>query len=85
MDRALVELHLKQALEHIALGERHIARQHEIVAQIKERGADSTEAERLLATFEATQAMHIAHRDRIEQELAAIEQHQKRSTLNPGR
>ena len=41
MEVSIVEQNLKQAREHIALGSRHIARQREIVAEIKERGGNS--------------------------------------------
>jgi len=69
MDIDMIEQHLTLAREHVALGERHIARQHEIIAQIRLRGADTDEAERLLVAFEHSQAMHLSHRDRLELQL----------------
>ncbi|MBX4875977.1 MULTISPECIES: hypothetical protein [Rhizobium] len=70
MDRAIVEKHLQQAREHVALGRQHVARQREIVAELTTRGADLAEAIRLLANFEESQAMHLAHLDRLQGELS---------------
>jgi hypothetical protein len=72
MDRAMIEEHLRQAEEHIALGEQHIARQREILAELQRDGHDTAQAEELLATFEETQRMHIADRDRIQDELQSL-------------
>jgi hypothetical protein len=69
MDRTMLEQHLPQAEGHITLGKGHIARQHEIIAELERDGHDTTEAKRLLAIFEETK-MHLADRDRIRQELA---------------
>ncbi len=46
MEVSIVEQHLTQTCEHIALEERYIVRQREIVAEIKERGGNSVEAGR---------------------------------------
>lgn len=72
MDRAMVEKHLQQAREHVASGELHLARQREIVAELIDRGADVTEANRLLLNFEESQIMHVAHLDRLKAELLAL-------------
>ena len=72
MDRAMVEKHLQQAREHVALGELHLARQREIVAELINRGVDVTEAKRLLLNFEESQLMHVAHLDRLKAELLAL-------------
>jgi endonuclease/exonuclease/phosphatase family metal-dependent hydrolase len=74
MDIEMIMQHLTQAREHVALGERHIARQHEIIAEIKLRGADPKEVERLLAAFEQSQAMHLSHRDRLDLQLAGLKE-----------
>ena len=77
MDRAIVEKHLQQAQEHVAMGGQHVARQRQIVAELLDRGADVTEAIRLLANFEETQGMHLAHLERLEAELLLFdEKHQ---------
>ncbi|PCK86943.1 hypothetical protein CPT32_11050 [Rhizobium sophoriradicis] len=72
MDRTMVEKHLQQAREHVAAGELHLARQREIVAELIDRGADVTEANRLLMNFEESQIMHVAHLDRLKAELLAL-------------
>jgi antitoxin (DNA-binding transcriptional repressor) of toxin-antitoxin stability system len=54
---------------HVARGERHIARQHEIIAELTRDGHDITRAEALLAAFEQTQRLHVADRDRLKKEL----------------
>jgi hypothetical protein len=49
---------------------RHVARQREIVAEMEARGHDVTHARALLTVFEGMQALYIADRDRLRQELA---------------
>ena len=71
MDRAMLKQHLAQAEGHIALGERHIVRQRKLVAELEQKGCDTAEAKRLLASFEELQAMHIADRDRLRRQLKA--------------
>ncbi|TGQ71001.1 hypothetical protein EN829_001030 [Mesorhizobium sp. M00.F.Ca.ET.186.01.1.1] len=51
--------------QHVLLGERHIARQREIVADFQDRGFRADLAEELLELFEEMQLLHIAHRDRL--------------------
>jgi hypothetical protein len=63
--------HLAQARRHVAIGERHIARQRELVIELERDGHDASSAKQLLVQFEELQALHIADRDRLEQELAA--------------
>jgi hypothetical protein len=70
MDRATIIRHLEQARRHVTMGERHIASQHEIVAKLEHAGHDSRVAKELLASFAELQQFHIAHRDRLEKELA---------------
>ena len=65
--------HLAIAERHVAQGQRHVARQREIVAELTNDGHDPRVAEDLLMRFEATLAFHVAHRERIIHELAAIE------------
>jgi hypothetical protein len=61
--------HLQQAERHVAEGERHLARQKEIVAELPGDGHDARAARALLAQFEDLLALHIADRDRIRAEL----------------
>ncbi|TGQ80788.1 hypothetical protein EN851_34655 [Mesorhizobium sp. M8A.F.Ca.ET.208.01.1.1] len=51
--------------QHVLLGERHIARQREIVADFHRKGLRSDIAEELLSLFEQMQLLHVAHRDRV--------------------
>ena len=54
---------LRMADDHVAQGERHITRQHQIIEELRSRGHSTTMAEQLLIEFEATLAQHRAHRD----------------------
>jgi two-component sensor histidine kinase len=71
-DRTSLQEHLSTARRHVAIGERNIAHQREIVTGLERDGHNSLEAERLLAYFEELQNMHIARRDRLEEALAEI-------------
>lgn len=55
--------------QHVLLGERHITRQREIVADFHQKGFRSDLAEELLTLFEEMQLLHVAHRDRIHKRL----------------
>jgi hypothetical protein len=72
-DRAPYEKHLAMAQEHIAMDERDIARQRELVKKLEPYGPVSEQAKALLAQFEASHSMHIADRDRLKQELIEVE------------
>jgi hypothetical protein len=61
MDREMQLRHLEQAERHIAQGERQIAEQEARIADLARRGSDTTDAQRLLNNFFATQMLHIAH------------------------
>ena len=65
----MLQDHLAQAECHVAEGERNIARQREIVAQLECDGHDADQAARLLRSFEELQALHVADRDRLRKEL----------------
>jgi hypothetical protein len=52
-----------------AEGERHIARVREIIAGFERDGNDASKARSLLETFISLQAEHVAHRDRLIEEL----------------
>ncbi len=69
MDRATLEQMLVQAEQHVALGECHIARQLELIAELERDGHDSTKAKELLAVFLETQALHFGDRDRLMERL----------------
>jgi hypothetical protein len=61
--------HLAQASRHVREGERHIARQREIVCELERGGHDTSKAQALLIQFEELQALHVADCDRIAREL----------------
>jgi hypothetical protein len=73
MSRQTLTRHLAQAEAAVALGRKHIARQHEIIAELEQVGHDAVTAKALLVVFEATQALHIAGRDQIAAEIAALD------------
>ena len=50
---------------HVNIGEGHIARQREIVANFHSKGMNADVAEKLLLLFDQAQVLHVAHRDRI--------------------
>jgi hypothetical protein len=73
MDRETLEKNLAQAEAHVAKGHERIALQHEIIAELEREGHDTVPARELLTTFENTQAMHVANRDRTAGKLAALD------------
>jgi hypothetical protein len=68
-DRAMTLEHLEQARRRVAEGQRHIALQREIVAEKERDGHDTSTSKQLLDQFEQIYAMHVAERDRLEEEL----------------
>ncbi len=73
MDRALILSYLKAAEEHVANGERRIAKHCNLLSTLKRAGHDTTSAIALLREMEKTQAQHNADRDRLLAELAALD------------
>ncbi|PPQ34243.1 hypothetical protein [Rhodopila globiformis] len=73
MNREMLRQRLAQAGEHIVLGEHHIVRQQEIVAELERDGHDTAQARRILAIFKETQVVHIAVRDQLRRELDALD------------
>jgi hypothetical protein len=72
MDRALVERRLAQIERHVTESTRHIADQRELIAEWDRDGHPTEQACRLLAQFEKIRALHIADRDQVRAELAAM-------------
>ena len=72
MDRALLERHLVQAELHVTQGEHHVARQREIIAGLANDGRGLRSAQALLSEFQRMLVLHIAHRDLVRTELAAL-------------
>ncbi|HEY6979614.1 hypothetical protein [Reyranella sp.] len=74
MDRMVLERHLAQAEEHVALAEALVMRQRRIVAELeRDHHRTAIDARRMLAQFEAMQKEHAATRDMIAGELAAAQ------------
>jgi hypothetical protein len=73
MERATLENSLSRAEAHVAAGQKRIAKQHEIIAELGREGHDTAPAKDMLASFERTQAMHVANRDRIAVKLATLD------------
>ncbi len=71
VDKKVLLRHLDEARTHIALGDKHIARQREIVAEFEKAGDgdDLVTAKALLESYMQLQAMHIADLQGIEREL----------------
>ena len=63
--------HLEVAERHVAEGAQHIARQHDLIAELQRDGHETATAVELLRTFEQSQANHIENRDRIRAELSS--------------
>ena len=70
MDRTTIQEQLRAAEVHIAVGREDIARQREIVAELRSAGHDTSVAYRLLLIYEEAQATHILIRNRLVRQLA---------------
>jgi hypothetical protein len=84
MDRATLEEHLAHAEELVARGERRIADQRELVAELELGGQDAMQARQLLARYEELQGMLIVNRDRLAEDLARANR-ERRTRLDDGR
>jgi hypothetical protein len=72
MDREMLKRHLAEAEEHIATGDKNIARQRDLIAQLECDGHDTASAKTFLREFEQLQAMHIAEREQLLRELSEL-------------
>jgi hypothetical protein len=63
--------HLAQALQHLAEGEQRVREQRALVDRLAERGQDTTLAEILLDTMQASLDRMNKHRTMIERAIAA--------------
>jgi hypothetical protein len=80
MDRETLVRTIKVANRHVAEGKQHVARQREIVAELKRGGGpDLLIAENLLHEFEVSLALHMDDRDRLVLELAGLTEKRKLS------
>ena len=73
MNRESLIRHLAQAETRIAVGQKHIARQCEIIAELEQVGHEAVTAKALLVVFETMHTLHIADRDQIAAEIAALD------------
>lgn len=69
MDLRLIQAHLAQAERHVALSDKHIARQIEIIDELERAGGSTVLALDLLATYRLLRALHVEHRNVIRREL----------------
>src|SRR5215475_12175443 len=71
-DRYVILQHFAQARRHMTIGEAHLARQYEIIAELERDGHDVNEAKKLFAKFIVVQAMHLEECRRLERELKTL-------------
>jgi hypothetical protein len=69
MERQSLKALLEKAEARMFEGAWRIARQKELIAEMASRGVDTRPYEELLARFNETQRLHIAHVQRIKREL----------------
>jgi hypothetical protein len=71
MDREILLEHLEHAERRVADGERQVARQRHLIAELERDGlGDLCRAGELLAQFELAVELHRRDRDRIKRDLA---------------
>ena len=69
---AILQDHLAMAERHVASGNRVITRR-QLINQLEAGGHDTALAQSLLARFEGSQALHLADRDRLINELSSAQ------------
>lgn len=78
MDRKRLEQDLALVECEIALNERHMERERELIAKLESGGRDVSDARERLIAIEAFQALRLADRELFRQELALFRQKLKR-------
>jgi hypothetical protein len=73
MDAFRIAELLVEIERHVALGEGHITRQREIIAELERGGHPTVSANRFLCLLLETQELHVGHRDRLLKKLALSE------------
>ena len=68
--RALLLEHLEVTRSHVETGERSIAQQKRLIDRLRRNERETTTAHEVLRALERNQVMYVAHRDRIERQLA---------------
>ena len=69
----MLERHLKQAEEHVAIGRKNVLRQIETIAELERNGHDTTTARALLTSYQGILEVQQGDLDRIRKELAALD------------
>ncbi|MBV8895024.1 MAG: hypothetical protein JO051_00825 [Acidobacteriaceae bacterium] len=69
MDIGTIRATLRMAEGHVLDGERNIAKQKELIAEMLSLGLDVSGHQAMLATFEETQRLHTEHVKQLKQEL----------------
>jgi hypothetical protein len=74
MDREMLQRHLKQTEDHIALSDKHIAEQRALIARLEHGGLrdDATAAKELLFQLQDTRRLHFADRERLQRALSEL-------------
>lgn len=66
---------MRTALQRVAAAQRLVDRQHALLATLQAHGHATGTARKLLSQFEDLQALHVATRDRLIEELARLPAH----------
>jgi hypothetical protein len=84
MGRDKLERALERAAERIALGEKRIAHQREIIAELERAGRDADKAKGLLVVYEGTQEINFTVRDILRrQQKQALKEHSTKKPKRP--
>ena len=75
MNQAIIKQLLARAQGYVTQGERHVARQREIIAEKQRHGYDAAMSMELLKTFEQSLALHRADRDQLIKEASKASPH----------
>ena len=70
MDRDTLKRHLTKVEEQLAIIGQNVARQREFVAGLERDSQDASQARKMLEQFLERQALHIADRDRLMENLS---------------
>jgi hypothetical protein len=73
VDREFLRQTLARVEQHIAIGERNLARQEELIASILATGGDVSLYRDALANFMEIQHPHIEHLQRLKRDLSEVD------------
>lgn len=80
MNRVTIADRLVSVERYVAIGEAHLGRLRDLISELEGRGHSADEARDLLRLLEETHALHVAHRDRLRDQLDTVAE-PGRSTL----